>query len=157
MKTSHPLTQPQISACTVWNCFQMKLLTHFSCPQTRCLSRRIDVECVCMSVHVLSAHQKGAAEAFVWVNYKNGFKQQNRKRSPWIASVGWTVCHSIKTNPRCCDKVCVCVGVCIYVSWMAIEPVCLCLPGESLWALLCCGVPQQFCQRADKEKCLCVL
>lgn len=72
IKTSHSSTHPQIPTCTFLNYFWMKLftlLTHSSCPQTRCLSGRIDVECVFMSVRVSSAHQKRAAEAFVWVNY----------------------------------------------------------------------------------------
>lgn len=100
---------------------------------------------------MLSVHQKGAAEAFVWVNYKNGFKWQNRESSPWIASVGWTVCHSIKTIPRCFDK------VCAYLSagWLK-ESVCPCLMRA---CECCCAVESQnkFCQWADKEKCLCVL
>lgn len=95
---------------------------------------------------MLSVHQKGAAEAFVWVNYKKGFKRQNRESSPWIASVGWTVCHSIKTIPRCFDK------VCAYLSAGRLkESVCACLMRA---CECCCAVESQnkLCQWADKRK-----
>ncbi len=78
IKSSHIHKQrfPQIPTCSFWNYFWMKLfmlLTHSALPQTPCLSERIDVKCVfmseCVCVCLLSAHQKGAAGAFVWVNY----------------------------------------------------------------------------------------
>ena len=64
-----------------------------------------------------------------------------QKSSPWIASAGWTVCHSFKTTSHCCDKVCVYAGVCVclraYVCQLDGKRVrlfaCACL----MWALRC--------------------
>lgn len=85
----------------------------------------IDVDCMFTGVLVLRTHQKGAAEAFVRVNYSTCIKQQNRRSSPWMGSAGWQFAKASKPPPAVMNR-CVCVCVCIFVSRVANKAVCLC-------------------------------
>lgn len=131
--------------------------TSFASPDSHCLLGMMDAGCVFMSARdVSSAHQKGAAGAFVWVNYESGIKRRNgggkKRSSPWIASAlaGQFVTAS-KPPPAApirCARARVCVKVCAYLSagWKKGS---VCLPDEGLSH---CGVPQQFRQRADQGR-----
>lgn len=114
----------------------------------------MDVDCVCTGVLVLRTHQKGAAEAFVWVNYSTSIKQQKKLSVDglsWLDSLPQLQNHFLLWWIDVYVRVFVRVCVCIFVSRVANKPVCLCSPDFPV--LSRCGMLQHFWQQADKEKC----
>lgn len=135
------------------------MLTHSACPQTLCLSRRMDVKCVFPWVPVKFTSEE-TCQSFCLSSLLKQHQRTEQKSTQWIASAGWTVCHSFRTTSYCCDKVCVytctcvCGGVCQLDSKRLCAFVCICL----MQASVCChaGCPTTIdSEPIKKTACMC--